>query len=189
MKDSITNKTCSKGIWDTTMPNIEFDTNVISNYYYLHEALMKAYPHGKQGQEEWDRIVSKIKNSRENQQNDCIIGTSGGTYSSYLLYLCKQIYGLKPLAINLDNGWKTDISVKNIKKITSALNINVETYVIDYEEIKDILRSYIKAGLPWIDIPTDIAIKAVLYKIASREKIKYIFRGIDFRTEGTQPTD
>jgi len=54
--------------------------------------------------------------------------------------------------------------------MTEALNIDLETYVIDYEEVKDLLKAYMKAGLPWIDMPTDLAIKAVLYKIANREK-------------------
>ena len=73
--------------------------------------------------------------------------------------------------------------------MTTALNIDLETYVIDYEEIKDLMRAYMNAGLPWIDMPTDLAIKAVLYKIASREKIKYILRGNDFRSEVTQPRE
>jgi hypothetical protein len=46
-----------------------------------------------------------------------------------------------------------------------------------------------KAGLPWIDGPTDLAIKSVLYKIAKREKISYILNGHDFRTEGMQPNE
>jgi hypothetical protein len=45
------------------------------------------------------------------------------------------------------------------------------------------------AGLPWIDMPTDLAIKSILYKIASREKLKYILRGNDFRSEGSQPME
>ncbi|MDP4282709.1 MAG: N-acetyl sugar amidotransferase, partial [Bacteroidota bacterium] len=92
-------------------------------------------------------------------------------------------------AVNLDNGWSSDISVKNIRKMTDALHIDLETYVVNYEEIKDLIRAYMIAGLPWVDMPTDLAIKSVLYKIASREKIRYILRGNDFRSEGTQPTE
>jgi hypothetical protein len=73
--------------------------------------------------------------------------------------------------------------------VTQSLNIDLETYVINYEEIKDLNRCYMKANLPWVDIPTDLAIKAVLYKIASREGVKYILRGNDFRSEGTQPRE
>ena len=51
------------------------------------------------------------------------------------------------------------------------------------------MRSYILAELPWVDTPTDLAIKSVLYKIAAREKIKYVMRGNDFRSEGSQPNE
>lgn len=72
-------------------------------------------------------------------------------------------------------------------KILNKLNFDLDTYVIDYEEMKDILISHIKAGLPWIDGPTDIAIVSTLYRAASREGLKYIIVGNNFRTEGRQP--
>jgi hypothetical protein len=46
-----------------------------------------------------------------------------------------------------------------------------------------------RAGLPWIDGPTDIAIKATMYKIARETGVKTIFRGNDFRSEGKQPRE
>jgi N-acetyl sugar amidotransferase len=185
---SSTGKICTRGVWDETIPGITFDENGISNYYYLMDRLMKAYPRGETGLEVWRSLTRKISGAGAGKPYDCIIGVSGGTDSSYLLWLAKE-YGLRPLAVNLDNGWNSDISVKNIKKMTDALNIDLITYVIDYEEIKDLNRSYMMAGLPWVDIPTDLAIKAVLYKIAAREGVKYILRGNDFRSEGTQPRE
>lgn len=179
---------CSHGVWDETVPAIEFDNEGVSNYAKLFYTLTDAYPRGEKGLSDWLSIVERIKEAGKSKQYDCIIGVSGGTDSSYLLHLAKE-YNLRPLAVNLDNGWNSDISVKNIKKMTTALGIDLETYVIDYEEIKDLLRSYILAGLPWIDIPTDLAIKAVLYRIASREGIKYVLRGNDFRSEGSQPEE
>lgn len=181
-------KTCTRGVWDQSVPNISFDENGVSNYARLYDKLVEAYPRGEQGKAEWEAIVKQIKTRGEGKKYDCIIGVSGGTDSSYLLHLAKE-QGLKPLAVNLDNGWNSDIAVKNIKKMTSALGIDLETYVVDYEEIKDLLKSYMYAGMPWIDMPTDLAIKAVLYKIAAREGVKYILRGNDFRSEGTQPTE
>ena len=179
---------CSRGVWDSTIPGITFDEQGASNYSKLMDNLMSAYPRGEKGHEAWLNIVERIKNTNSKKKYDCVIGVSGGTDSSYLLYLAKE-FGLRPLAVNLDNGWNSDISVKNIRKMTDALNIDLDTYVIDYEEIKDLFRAYMKSGLPWIDMPSDLAIKAVLYRIASREKIKFILRGNDFRSEGTQPRE
>lgn len=185
---SLKGQICTRGVWDESIPGIVFDKTGASNYAMLFDSLTKGYPRGEKGQNEWHALVKEIKTKGYKNKYDCIIGVSGGTDSSYLLFLARE-YGLHPLAVNLDNGWNSDISVKNIRKMTEALNIDLETYVIDYEEVKDLLRAYMKAGLPWIDMPTDLAIKAVLYKIANREKIKFILRGNDFRSEGTQPRE
>jgi len=184
----IENRRCKRGLWDNSVPGIFFDNSGVSNYAKLFDNLCEAYPRGKEGLEKWNKIVELIKLKGTGKKYNCIIGVSGGTDSSYLLHLANE-YKLKPLAVNLDNGWNSIIAVKNIKKMTKALNIDLETYVIDYEEIKDLLRSYMLASLPWIDIPTDLAIKSVLYRIAAREGIAYVLRGNDFRSEGSQPNE
>jgi N-acetyl sugar amidotransferase len=181
-------RVCVKGIWDETIPGIKFDENGISNYCKLHETLMKEFVRGSEGEKNWQQLVSKMKQKGFNKKYDCIIGVSGGTDSSYLMHLAVK-NGLRPLAVNLDNGWSSDISVKNIKKVITKLGIDLETYVINYEEVMDVLRSFMLAGLPWIDAPTDYAIMSVLYKIAQRERIKFILVGSDFRSEGKQPTE
>lgn len=185
---SDSSRTCTLGIWNETVPGITFDEDGISNYARIQQHLMQDFPQGEKGKQDWQQTVEGIKAQGKGKSYDCIVGVSGGTDSSYLLHLAKE-YGLRPLAVNLDNGWSSDIALKNIKKMTSALNIDLETYVIDYEEIKDILRSYLRAGLPWIDNPTDQAIHAVLYKYARREGLKTILIGADFRSEGKQPTE
>jgi N-acetyl sugar amidotransferase len=185
MKD-LNYKRCSKGLWDTTISDISFDEQGVSNYCKMQESLMDMYPRGDKGLKEWELLVRKIIKAGKGQKYDCVIGVSGGTDSSYLLHIAKQ-YGLNPLAVNLDNGWSSDISVKNIKKVTGKLGIDLETYVIDYDEVKIVLKSYILAGLPWVDSPTDLAIKAALYKAADREGVKFILNGADFRSEGKQP--
>ena len=182
-------RVCTRGIWDETIPGISFDDNGVSNYAKLFDKLCEAYPRGEKGKKDWEKIVSEIKNKSKGKKYDCIVGVSGGTDSCYLLHLLKKEYKVNPLAVNLDNGWNSDIAVKNIKKITEQLNIDLVTYVIDYEEIKDLNRCFMLAGIPWIDAPTDLAIKSVLYEIASKEGIKYIFRGNDFRSEGSQPNE
>ena len=179
---------CSKTIIDTSVPGVIFDEQGVSNYCKIFDNLAEAYPRGDPGMKDWLQIVMEIKSTSKRRKYNCIIGVSGGTDSSYLMHIAKE-YDLNPLVVNLDNGWNSEISYSNILKITKKLNFDLETYVIDYEEIKDLLVCYMKASLPWIDNPTDIAIQSVLYKIASKEKIRYILVGNDFRTEGKQPTE
>lgn len=177
---------CKKGLWDTTVPGIKFDEEGVSNYCRMQESLMRQYPRGEKGMQDWNDIVVKMKHGGRGKKYDCVIGISGGTDSSYLLHIAHE-YGLRVLAVFLDNGWSSNIAVTNIQAVTTALNYDLETFVINYEEVKSVLRSYILAGLPWIDSPTDTAIKSVLYKAAAREGLKYALNGGDFRSEGKQP--
>ncbi len=181
-------RVCTRGVWDTTIPGIVFDEKGVSNYAYLFDRLAEAYPRGDSGERQWNKAVRQIRKSGKGKKYDCVVGVSGGTDSSYLLYRAVK-EGLRPLAVNLDNGWNSEIAVKNIKKVTNKLGVDLETYVINYEEIKDLLRAYMRSRLPWVDMPTDLAIKAVMYKIASQAGVKYILRGNDFRSEGTQPRE
>lgn len=184
----VTYQICSKTIIDTSVPGVKFDAKGVSNYCTIFDNLSKAYPRGESGMNEWLQIVEKIKSTSKRRKYNCIIGVSGGTDSSYLMHIAKE-YDLNPLVLNLDNGWNSETSYSNILKLTKILDFDLETYVIDYEEIKDLLLCYMKASLPWIDNPTDLAIQSILFKIAKKEQVKYILLGNDFRSEGKQPTE
>ena len=58
---------------------------------------------------------------------------------------------------------------------------------VDNQEYNDIYRSFLKAGLPDIEAPTDIGLASTLYKAAEKYKVKYIIEGHSFRTEGVSP--
>jgi N-acetyl sugar amidotransferase len=182
-------KRCIKGVWDTTIPNIKFDEEGVSNYYKMFTKLETEFPTGDEGKKRWEKIIAKIKEEGKGKKYDCLIGLSGGVDSCYLLHLAVKEWGLRPLAFNLDNGWSSDIAVSNIKTMSDHLNVDLETYVVDYEEVKSVLRAFMKAGLPWVDGATDHAIKSSIYKIAAKEGIKNILVGTDFRSEGKQPEE
>lgn len=183
----IIGRICSKGLWDESIPNITFDDNGVSNYAKMLEHLCEIYPRGEKGKAEWDNIVDKIREKNKSKRYDCLVGVSGGTDSSFLLHLLKKVYGLRVLAVNMDNGWNSEIAVENIKKLTKDLDIDLYTWVINYEEVKKVLRAYLFSYLPWVDAPTDLGINTVLYEVAKREKINFVLNGSDFRTEGKQP--
>jgi N-acetyl sugar amidotransferase len=181
-------KICKLGVWDQSIPDIKFDNEGISSYAKIFKRMLTDFPKGGQGQKIWVDFVAQMKLRGKNNKYDCIVGVSGGTDSSYLLHLSAN-YGLRVLAVYLDNGWGSKIAVGNIKKMTQALNFDLETYVINYQEVVNVFKAYLKAHLPWVDGPTDLAIKAVLYQVAEREGIKHVLIGHDFRTEGFQPNE
>ena len=90
-------------------PGITFDENGVSNYAKMFDKLCEVYPRGEKGKIYWENIVDQIKEKGKGKKYDCIIGVSGGTDSSYLMHIAKKEYGLRPLAVNLDNGWSSEI--------------------------------------------------------------------------------
>ena len=67
--------------------------------------------------------------------------------------------GLRPLAVHFDNGWNSELAVSNIEKTLKKLNIDLYTYVIDWEVFRDIQLSFLKASTPDGEIPTDHALQ------------------------------
>lgn len=134
-------------------------------------------------------IIKKIKSSSKGKRYDCIIGVSGGVDSTYLAYIAKIKYKLRPLAIHFDNGWNSGLAVKNIEKALKILDIDLFTYVVNWSEFKDIQLSFLKASVPDGEIPTDHAINAVLWQQASKRGIKYILSGMNAKTESTKVDD
>ncbi len=177
---------CSKCILDTTVPEIFFDEQGVCNYCKINDEIMKQYPAKDEGKKLLDDIVKKIKRKGKGKKYDCIVGVSGGTDSTYTLHFVKQL-GLRPLAVHFDNGWNSEIAVKNIKNATNKLGIDLYTLVADWEEFKDLQVAFLKSSTPDAEVPTDYAIISVLLKVAAKENIKYIIEGQASRAEGTTP--
>ena len=61
-------------------------------------------------------MIRKIKASGKGKDYDCMIGLSGGVDSTYLALQAHKM-GLRPLAIHFDNGWNSELAVKNIENV------------------------------------------------------------------------
>lgn len=168
---------------DTTDPEISFDNEGVCNHCHRYDdELPKRVFKGTEAKEKLEGIVNKIKSTGINKEYDCIIGVSGGVDSTYVAYLTKEL-GLRPLAIHFDNGWNSELAVSNIEKVLKKLDIDLLTYVIDWEEFKDLQLSFLKASTPDGEIPTDHAINALLFREAAKHNIRYIINGMNFATE------
>lgn len=178
---------CTRCIMDTSDVEITFDENGYCNHcvdYY--ERISKLMYQGASSDAQLAEIIEKIKATGKNNKYDCVIGISGGIDSCYVAFKAKKM-GLKPLAVHMDNGWNSELAVSNIEKILNQLDIDLFTYVLDWDEFKDLQLSFLKASVPEIETPTDIAILAVLHQVAAKHNIKYILSGGNFATEGILP--
>ena len=179
---------CSISVMDNIAdPNITFDDKGISNYYYDYkDAERKFVLKGDAGKRKVEEIVITLKKDGKNKKYDCMLGVSGGVDSTYLALTAKRL-GLRVLCVHYDNGWNSEMAVKNIENIVTKCGFDLFTYVNDWEEFKDIQLSYFKAGVIDIEAVNDIAIFLSLDKICADFNLKYILDGRNVVTEQTLP--
>lgn len=178
---------CTRCVMDTTDPIISFDDKGQCNHCTEFIEKRSHYKYkGAESDRELERWITDMKAAGKGKEFDCVVGLSGGIDSSYAAYIARQ-HGLRVLAVHLDNGWNSEEAVMNIKNIAKKLKVEYESYVLDWEEFKDLQLAFLKASVPEADTPTDIAILSALHKVAAQYGIKHIISGGNFATEGILP--
>jgi N-acetyl sugar amidotransferase len=179
---------CSMSVMDNIAdPDITFDEQGICNYYY--DYLESAKHHtlsGETAARKVSELVTAIKVKGKGKKYDCILGVSGGVDSTYLAWNAKQL-GLRVLCVHFDNGWNSELAVQNIENIVSKCGFELYTYVIDWQEFRDIQLSYFKAGVIDIEAITDIAIHDAVIRICTDMNVNYVLSGWNIWTECTLP--
>jgi N-acetyl sugar amidotransferase len=172
---------------DTTDPEIVFDADGVCNHCHRFDMLVATRVIAADRREaELAALLDEIRAAGRRADYDCVIGVSGGVDSTYVAYLCKQ-WGLRPLAVHLDNGWNSELAVSNIEKTLSRLDIDLHTHVIDWPEFRDLQLAFLHASTPDAEIPSDHAIFALLYRQAAKFGIRHVLLGTNVVTEAVLP--
>lgn len=176
---------CNRCLMDTIAdPDIVFDDN--GNCNYCTEALAQihttTYFPDEEGQRRLQAALAQIKADGVGKPYDCIMGISGGLDSSYLAYLGHQ-WGLRILAFHVDDGYDTEISKANIKKLCAAAHIDLRVITPDAEQYDALTRAYLEAGVPNVAIPQDNTLFAYLYDEVIKSGVRYFLGGGNFALE------
>lgn len=172
---------------DTTDPQIAFDSDGVCNHCTTYaERASKELHYDEAGQEQLTRIVNQIKKDGESKSHDCILGVSGGIDSTFLAYTVHRL-GLRPLAVHLDNGWDSELSLSNIYNLAENLGLDLYVSRVDWAEFRQLQRSFLESSISNAEIPTDHAIVAFLYRVALKARVRYIISGGNITTEAVVP--
>src|SRR5947209_4291129 len=180
-------RVCTRCVMSTTDPDITFDAEGRCNHctdYFERLANLSYNP--ATSERELAAIVDRINAAGRGKEYDCVIGISGGIDSCYAAYVAKSL-GLHPLAVHMDNGWDSDTAARNIKNVTRTLGIDYQSVVLDWEEFRDLQLAFLRASVPEIETPTDIAIPAALHRVAAENGVRFIVMGGNYVTEGILP--
>lgn len=153
------------------------------NYCDLHDKLDKEYPISKELE---SQMINRIKVRGAKRKYDCLIGISGGSDSSYLLYWAKQ-NGLRVLAFHFDNGFNKDLAERNMTRLIEYTGFDLIRIRVNPIEYNDLNKAFLLASVSDCDIPNDIAMGSLMLDLAIKYGVKTIINGHSFRTEGSTP--
>ena len=180
-------RVCSNCVMDDTDPAIVFDGLGVCNHCHEQRQRIAAeIPPAAAREATLQRLVDRLKAEGRGKGYDCVIGLSGGVDSSMVAYLLRR-HGVRPLAVHLDNGWNAEVSVRNVKNIVTKLGIDLKTHVLDWNEFKDLQVSFIRSGVVNLEVPTDHAITALLFRSARKHGLRYVVSGSNLATEAIMP--
>lgn len=181
---------CCRCVMDTSDTDIVFNDDGVCNHCLRYDVMAKPIvdrADSGQTMDDLERLIDRMKRQGRGKDYDCIIGLSGGVDSTYVALKVKE-FGLRPLAVHFDSGWNSELAVKNIESIVKKLEIDLDTFVVDWEEMRDLQLAFLRSSVANCDTPTDHAFLAVLYRTASRHGIRSMVTGTNFATEFILPS-
>lgn len=176
---------CSRCIMDTTAADIAFNGDGVCNYCtdFLERSGHVLRMDSAERNRALNALVERVRASGAGKRYDCIVGVSGGVDSSWTLVQTVKL-GLRPLAVHMDNGWNSELAQNNIANLVRALDVDLYTYVIDWDEYRGLMQAFFDADVVDVELLYDNAMLAVNYQQARRHRLKYILAGSNTATEG-----
>jgi N-acetyl sugar amidotransferase len=177
-------KVCTRCIMDDEGDQtIAFDSDGTCNYCRdtLGRKDSEYFPN-EEGKRKLNAIMEKIKETGKGQVYDCMVGVSGGVDSSYIIYL-GFIYGLRMLAVHIDDGFDTDIAMSNIRNLCTKAKVELIIVKPDKEQFADVIGSFFMASVPSVAISQDSILMAALNDVGKKYNLKYNLSGGNFALE------
>jgi len=114
-------KICTRCVLPETFPGTVFDSDGVCNYCCQS-------PTASQIEETVALLRTQMEESiavnRGTGEYDCIVAYSGGKDSSYTLKWLVEHYGLKCLAVTIDNGFMSEQARVNSRLVTASLGVD-----------------------------------------------------------------
>ncbi|MEW5991536.1 MAG: N-acetyl sugar amidotransferase [Chloroflexota bacterium] len=178
---------CSRCVMDTSDPTISFNARGTCNHCQRADRYLPSVRWTPEASErQLQRVAAGIKRAGAGKEYDSVIGLSGGVDSSYAALIAHRL-GLRPLAVHFDNGWDSETSVQNIQRVVEGCGFDLHTYVINWQEFRDLQRSFLLASVLDIELLTDNAILAATINIAREHHIRHLLSGYNLATEHGLP--
>lgn len=175
---------CKRCVMDNSSDkSIQFDQYGYCNYCRdVINRLPKEYFPDESGKKKLDSLIKKIKDECRNDKYDCLVGASGGIDSSYILYMGYQ-YGLRMLALHIDDGLDNKVAADNLRKLIEKTNTDLITIKVEQREYADLLQTLFKASVPNLAMVQDNLILKGIDQYGHENNIRYSLDGNNIANE------
>ncbi len=131
-------KRCQKCVLPETFPYIEFNTHGVCSICENHDPANHDSMATDRFKTKLNRIIEDAQS--EPKQYQALVAYSGGKDSTYLIYRLKEMYDLKILAFTLDNGFMSDASFVNMKRVLKILEVDQVILTPSFSFMKQVFR-------------------------------------------------
>jgi len=174
MEENLTR--CKRCIMPSTYPGIHFQENGVCNFCLdFDHRLGRWYLDPKRrerAKQHLSRVISSTKSKR--RKYDCIVPTSGGRDSLYVLHLCKTEYGFTPLVFTIDNGFWAPEARQNLENVVKKLNLDHMIWKPD--GMADLYRLFLRETRDFC-APCNYFIFHKTAEIANQQRIPLVVMG------------
>ncbi len=156
---------CRHCILPASLPSIRLDDNGVcglcADYQKRRDGDRDS---GSRKKREFEALIERARRLR--RPYDCLIPLSGGKDSTYALYLCDRVYGLKCLCVTFDNGFLSPHAIANIRNAIRSsradhmmITVNRPTMIMLYKLFLKKTGTFCPACLRGIGLALNVAQK------------------------------
>jgi Fe-S cluster biogenesis protein NfuA len=138
----------------------------------------------ERAEQELIRILEHYKLRNRHRKYDALVGFSGGKDSVYALYLLKNKYGMRPLAVTADNGLLTERSLRNMKTVVEKLGVDHVIVRRDQDELQSLYRAYFRKTKNFCEI-CYLTITSCLGQVAIEHDVPLMVTGFAFKVDSS----
>lgn len=177
-------KYCTTCVMPDTRPGISFDSAGICSACQAYKN-RKRINYGERFKE-LESLCEQYRGMNGVHGYDCMIAVSGGKDSHYQVYLLKEVLGMNPLLVTVEDNFKmTNAGAHNIKNISEAFGCDIISMKPNIKVQKEIMKkTFEKYGKPtyFVDryiytYPLHMAIKFNTPLLVYGENVEYEYGG------------
>lgn len=179
-------KRCIRCVMPENYPGITFDAEGVCNVCRYFDAKWGSLLASVEEQQRSEAKLRKIFEAakRKNRPYDALIGISGGKDSSYMLYLCREVYDLNVLTYTVHNGFRTDEVNARVDKLVKVFKV---PHIDCYEPLARELAGVCMRKTGHFCSICELLMYNTTQVIAAEYNVPLIIMGSSSRTEAPPP--